>query len=139
MNEKQLALLDQLMTKGFAEETVTLLDGTLMVTLRTLPTESQLAVESSMKDVEGTPLFAVHTYSLRLLSYSIMSVTYKGKTYTFKTPADAESFIRSKPAILVDTLIAEHGKIEKAVTELIKGPDTVENFSKTPLADSAPK
>jgi hypothetical protein len=98
-----------------------------------------MLVEAQMKDVTGTALHGLHTYSVKLLSQAIASFSYKGKVTEFVTPEEAEKFIRSKPATLVDELIAEQSKLEKEVNELITGKTTIEDFSKIPSVDSEPK
>ena len=135
MTEQQIDILDQLMVKGYVQKTIGLLDNNIFVTLRTLPTEQQLAVEASMKTVEGTQLYALHTYFVRLLARGLVDITYKGTKTTFATPEEAEVFIQSKPALLIGALITEQGKLEKEVSVLISGPEVVENFPKTPSVD----
>ena len=136
MTEQQLEILDQLIETGYATRTVGLINNTIQATFHTLTAEQQMLVEAQMKDVVGTPLHGLHTYSVKLLAQALVTFTYKGKVTTFTTPAEAEEFVRSKPTTLVDELVNEQSKLEKETNELITGKTTVEDFSKIPSVDS---
>lgn len=139
MTEQQLEIMDQLIDVGYATRTVGLVNNTILVTFHTLTAEQQMLVEAQMKDVTGTALHGLHTYSVKLLAQSLISFSYKGKTTTFESAEEAENFVRSKPTSLVDSLVDEQAKLEKEVNTLITGKTVVEDFSKIPPADSAQK
>jgi hypothetical protein len=139
MTEQQLEILDQLIETGYATRTVGILNNAVQVTFHTLTAEQQMLVEAQMKDVTGTPLHGLHTYSVKLLAQSLVDFSYKGVAIKFLSADEAETFVRSKPTTLVDLLVTEQSKLEKEVNELITGKTTVEDFSKTPPADSEPK
>ena len=139
MTQEQLDLLDQLILKGYVERTITLFDKAVSVTFRTLSAEQQLQVEMDMKGTEGTALYNLHQYSMKILAHALRSFCYKKQITTFATAAEAEQFLGTKPGSLVDELIREQGKLEKSVNTLIMGEQTVENFLQTPSVSSALK
>ena len=138
MTEQQLEILDQLIENGYATRTVGIMDNTIQATFHTLTAEQQMAVEAQMKDVIGTPLHGLHTYTIKLLSQALVKFSYKGKETEFTSAEEAEKFIRSRPTTLVDNLVAEQSKLEKETNELISGKTTVEDFSKIPSTGSVP-
>jgi len=139
MTEQQLEIMDQLIDVGYATRTVGLVNNTILATFHTLTAEQQMLVEAQMKDVTGTPLHGLHTYSVKLLAQALTNFTYKGKITNFTSAEEAEAFIRSKPTSLVDSLVEEQSKIEKEANELITGKTTAEDFSKIPPAGSEQK
>lgn len=135
MTNEQLQILDDLMTQGYTTRTISLLDGNLQFTIKNLPIEDQLEVEASMKNIDSTPLYTVHTYSLRLLERALLSVLFKGAKTNFANFQEASEYLAKKPAAIIDLMVAEHGKLEKEISTLVKDEKAVENFSKTPSVE----
>jgi len=137
MTKEELALAEQLLLVGSAKKKCKILGGKAEIELASLTTGDQLDVESEMRTVEGTPAFMVHTYSLKLVSQVLKSVTYNGAAIEFTTVADAHQYLLSRPSSLVDAVINEHTKFEKELAAIARMDTLVENFTEAPPVDSA--
>lgn len=104
-------LLEDLFEHGFATRVVDIIPNKLSATVRTLNANDQLQLENSMKDVDGSYAYLIHTYSLRLLSYTI---TKYGEN-EFKSIAEATKFFEAQglSSVLVEKLVKEQQKLEK--------------------------
>jgi hypothetical protein len=133
LTTQQIALLDQLLEAGFASRTIKILGGKAEVTLNSLTAGDQLMVESYMKNMDGSPAFVVHTYSIKLVSQVLKQYHNIGKDpVSFKTSDDAEAFLKTRPTTTVDAIIEAHGKFENELKQLSRAEDLELNFTETP-------
>lgn len=139
LTNEQMTLLDQILVEGHATKVIPILGGKAEITFDSMTAGSQLNVESYMKNIEGAPAFVVHTYSIKLLSEVLKRFHPIGKDpVIFKTPEEAEAFIKGRPSSLVDAIIAAQGAFEKELGELSKAENLEENFTQTPLPAQEP-
>lgn len=137
LTPEQIELLDQVLIKGFATKTIPILGGKAEITFHSMTAANQLEVESYMKNIEGAPAFVVHTYSIKLLSRVLMKYHVIGNDpIIFKSPDEAEDFLKSRPSTVVDAVIAAQGEFEKLLGKLAKSEDLESNFTPTPSQES---
>lgn len=137
MTKEELIIIDDLLSKGYTTRTLSILDGTFIFTIRNLQAKEQLAAEAALKSGEQSQLQSLHTYAFNLLAFALISVEVNGKRTEFKTANEAEAYIHSKPAALIELIAKEHSALEKDVVTLLQGANTSENFSQTPLTVNA--
>ena len=136
MTPEQLALLDQLLSDGFATKTIQLLGGKAEITISSLQTGNQLEIESYMKNVEGSPAYVMHIYSVKLLAQVLKKYHYIGKDPAIFGGAEkAEEFIKTRPSTITDAMIAAHAEFEKELAQIAKSENLEENFSETPSSE----
>ena len=83
--------------------------------------------------MEGSPAFVVHTYSIKLLAQVLKQFHIIGKDpVVFKTPDEAETFLKTRPTTTVDAIIEAQGKFEKELRQLAIAEDLEANFTETP-------
>lgn len=134
MTNEQLALAEQLLINGVATKEVKILGGKAVILLSSLTTGDQIEVEFEMKGVDGTPAYMVHTYSIKLVSRVLKSITFGENTTSFKDSQTAYEYIMSRSSAIVDAIISEHTKFEKELSQLSLSEDLVESFTETPSA-----
>jgi hypothetical protein len=141
MNEKQLALLDQILVQGFATTSVPILGGKAEITFSSMTAGDQLHIESEMKSVDTTtPAHFLHNYSIKMLGSVLKKYTVLGKEpVIFNSPKEAEAFIKSRPSTVVDAMVQAQGNLEKELAVLSKATDVEENFTSTPSDEQKQK
>ena len=133
LTPQQITLLDQILEQGYASKTIKILGGKAEVTFVSMQGGEQMMVENLMKDIQGTPAYVVHQYSIKLASQVMKSYHVIGKdALIFKTPAEAEAFLVKFPVSIIDTIIQSQGAFEKELAEIAKAEDLEANFSPTP-------
>jgi hypothetical protein len=136
--DEQMTLLDQLLVQGYATKTIQILGGKAEVTFNSMTAGDQLNVESFMKNIEGAPAFVIHTYSIKLLAQVLKKYHHIGNDpVIFNSAADAETFIKGRPSMVVDAIIAAQGAFEKELGMLAKAENLEQNFTQTPSPESA--
>lgn len=139
MTQAQMALLDELIENGFITRKVDVLGGTLQAVLTSSTTADQLAVEGALKLTDSVPVHMIHNYQLKAISRVLKSVTYKDKVTIFKSPEEAEEYLITRPAFVVDALMDARTKLENEVNEAAKPEALDANFSKPLATDSDSK
>jgi hypothetical protein len=138
LTTEQIALLDQILEKGYATKTVKILGGKAEVTFNSMQGGEQMMVESVMKDIQGTQAYVVHRFSIKLAAQVLKMYHVIGKdAQVFKTAEEAEAFLTSFPVSIIDTIIAAQGAFESELTNIAKADSLEENFTPTPSAEPA--
>lgn len=132
LTEKQQTWLEDLVFKGEATTTVSIINDRVSITLVSLNGERQLDVEAKVGKADGTPLYVMHTYSLLALSHALKKFVAKDIVIDFKDQQTAFEFIKSRPAVIIDAMVKAQGEFENELKK-ITGPEVLtENFSTTP-------
>jgi hypothetical protein len=118
---------------GTAEKSIDLLEGKIKFTLKSLSGKEQIGIEKWMQDVTGTPVYVVHNFTLRMLSFGLVS--YQDNKFIDKSPQEKLEFIQSLDTSVID-LITEKQKEFYEECKKAVNPDAIENLSQTPLVDS---
>ncbi len=126
-------LLEQLILNGVAQEDFDLLEGKLKFTLKTLSGKEQLSIEKWMEDVKGTPVFVVHNFTLRMLSYSLVS--YQDNKFKGKSLEEKLEFIENLDTTIIDLVAETQKDFFKRCKDSVN-PKELENLSETQSADS---
>ncbi|MBC8437179.1 hypothetical protein H8D85_02530 [bacterium] len=126
---------EQLFENGYAIKEVLLLDGKIAAVLRNLSAKDQLSLERYMSAVEGSTAFILHTYSVRLLSRTLIEYNEK------KIPSQekALSVIDTLPGAVVDYLVKAQHSFEKETAKVFTGEDIKDTFFETASTDSDSK
>lgn len=132
LTQEQSKILDDLIIKGYADKKTTLLDGKLEIILRSLTTDAQLNVEKDMKNIEGTPLFTVHSFSVKILAQVLQSYKAGDLVFLNKDTVETEAFIKTRPTAITDALVNAHSEFEKELKEITSVEAIKENFTQTP-------
>lgn len=139
MTDVQAKMLDDLLFNGVTFKTIPLFDGKMTIVLSSLVTENQIEVEKQMKDFsDSTPAHMVHTFSIKLVSQVLKGVKAGESDIKFKSPEEAESFMRSRPTVITDAIVKEHRDFENELRSITSVEELKENFITTPLTDVAP-
>jgi len=134
--EENTNYLDQLLDLGYAEKTTKILSDKAEVTLRTLTSENQLELESTMTNVTGAPAFVVHTWSIKMLAYTLKSFKTSKENKVFKTVTESEEFLKKSASVIIDSILAAYNKFNQEITALTTPENVDKNFSMTPQVDS---
>lgn len=124
-----MEILEQLILNGVAQKDFDLLEGKLKFTIKSLSGKEQLAIEKSMQNITGTPVFVVHNFTLRMLSYGLVS--YQDNKFVDKSPEEKFNFIEKLDTVIID-LITETQKTFYEDCKKAMNPDAIENLSETP-------
>ena len=119
MSETNKKLLEDLFFNGYATCDVELLDKKIVATIRSLSAKDQLTIENSLSTLKGSTAFVLHTYSLKLLSYTL---TKYGKE-EFKNPVEALKFLETLPGIVIDYLVKQQTQLEKTIAKVYTGQE----------------
>jgi hypothetical protein len=128
-----MEILEQLIINGVAEKDFDLLEGKLKFTLKSLSGKEQIAIEAWMKDVSGTPVYVVHNFTLRMLSFGLVS--YQDNKFEGKSPQEKLEFIELLDTSLIDLLTETQKSFYEQCKNAVNA-DAVENLSETPSQDS---
>ena len=136
----QIALLDQILDKGYATKTIKMLGGKVEATFNSLLGAEQMKVEALMKDMQSmSQAEAVHKISTKLLSQALRHYHETGKDIrSFATPDEAEKFLVNLPVVVIDTMIAAQGNFERELSALARAENLEANFSLTPSEGPKP-
>lgn len=132
-----LKLLEELFDKGYATREISVFGDKLKATLKTMSAAAQLDIESQMnkeKLKSNAAAFIIHTYSLLLLSNTIVSYGEKN----FKDSLEAYTFLSTLTSSIVDKLVKSQNALEKDVRKAIQLDSIESNFSETgPLPEKS--
>jgi hypothetical protein len=129
-----MEILEQLIINGVAKKDFSLLEDKLKFTLKTLSGKEQLNIEEWMQDIKGTPVFVVHSFTLRMLAYGLVS--YQDNKFKDKSPAERLEFIEKLDTTILDLITESQKEFYESCKKLLN-PDELENLSPTPSAESA--
>lgn len=127
MADDATKLLEDLFFKGYAVREITLLDGKITATLRSLSAKKQLIIERELATLKGSTAFVLHTYSLSLLSHTII----KYGEQTFKDSVEALSCLEGLPGAVIDFLVKKQTDFEKDIAKLYTGEEIDSAFFAT--------
>ena len=116
-------LLEQLIVNGVAKKDFDLLGGKLKFSLKTLSGKEQMAIEKSMEDVKGTPVFVVHEFSLRMLSYGLLS--YQDTKFESKNPEERLQFLENMDTTILDLMVQTQKNFYEDAKKAVN-PDSLE-------------
>lgn len=137
LTPEQSKMLDELVVKGYTEKEVDILNGKIKAIFRSLTTDAQLLVEQDMKSIEGTPLYTVHSFSVKILSYVLRSYKAGDLVFINKTAEETEAFIKTRATVVTDALVTAHSEFEKELKGITSVEALKENFTQTPSSATA--
>ena len=125
--EDYTELLNELFDSGYATEIVDVIPGKLTATIKTLGGADQIQIEDEMASVKGNGPFVLHTYSIKLLSATLM--TYGNNE--FKERKEVIEFIeRTKlSSTIIDKLAKKQNLLEKKVRSALQMEEIDKVFS----------
>lgn len=130
-------ILEELFDNGYATREVDVLEGKLKAKVRSLSAKAQLEIEASMgKDTTKTTpaAYVIHTYSLKLLSKTLISYGTK----IFDDPAETVVFLENLTNSIIDKLVKAQNTLEKDIRKALKMENIEANFSGTgPLPEKS--
>jgi hypothetical protein len=129
----KMNILEQLITQGYAQKDFDLLEGKLKFTLKSLSGKEQMAIEAWMKDVSGTPVFVVHNFTLRMLTFGLVS--YQDNKFEGKSPQEKLEFVEALDTSVIDLITESQKKFYEDCKKAVN-PDAIESLSKTQSQDS---
>ena len=127
-----MTLLEQLIFDGTATKEFKLFKGKLAFELKTLTGGDQLSIEKDLNDVEGTPAFIMHGYSIKMLGASLVS--YGKDSFKDKNIDEKVEFLLTLSTPILDGMVDMHSKFLKECKELIN-VEEISHLSKTPSTD----
>ncbi len=133
MGRARIIIFTVFCVKSGFQARIELLDGRVKATLRSLSAKDQIEIEGSLGSLKGSTAFVLHTYSLKLLSHTV--VTY-GKE-TFKDSVEALKFLETLPGAVIDYLVKQQTALEKEIAKLYTGKDIDEVFFETASTERA--
>ena len=116
--EKKI-LLEDLFFNGQATREISLLDGKLVAVVKNLAARDQLTIENSLSTLKGSTAYVLHTYSINLLSNTLIKY---GKQ-NFKDSVEARTFLEGLPGAVIDYLVKKQTEFEKEIAELYTGEE----------------
>ncbi len=128
-----MEILEQLILNGTAQKDFDLLKGKIKFTLKSLSGKEQMAIEAWMKDVSGTPVFVVHNFTLRMLTFGLVS--FQDNKFEGKSPQEKLEFVEALDTSVIDLITESQKNFYKDCKKAVN-PDAIENLSQTPLVDS---
>ena len=132
LSEQQQQWLEDLVFKGEAFTVTPILNDSAKIKLVSMSGEKQLDVESKLGGNTGTALFVMHTYSLMSLSHCLKEYIAGKDTVKFGSQEEAFAFVKSRPAVVIDQMIAAQSAFESELKKITSPEVLTENFSKTP-------
>ncbi len=127
MSKTNKTLLEDLFFNGFATKDISLLDGKINVVIRSLAAKDQLVIEQGLSTLKGSTAYVLHTYSLNLLSHTIIKY---GKE-EFKDSVEALKYIETLPGAVIDYLVKAQTGFEKEIAKLYTGEEIDAAFFET--------
>ena len=126
-DNKTNPLLEDLFFQGYATKEVSLLDGKITAVIRSLSAKNQLLIEKSLATLKGSTAYVLHTYSLKLLSHTIIQY---GKE-EFKDSVEAKKCLEKLPGAVIDYLVKQQTQFEREIAKLYTGQEIDEVFFET--------
>jgi hypothetical protein len=126
--EETTRILEELFDKGYATREISLIGDKLKAIVRSLAVKDQLEIEKSMgKDKTSPAAFIIHSYSLKLLSKTLVSYG----TTTFEEVGKVTEFLENLTNAIVDKLVKTQNALEKDIRAALELDKVEENFSET--------
>jgi hypothetical protein len=99
----------------------------VIVKIKTITLEEQLALEADMKlvSLDEVPIYRMHQYQINYLSKTLL----KFGTVEFSTCEEAKQFLIKRGTAIGDKIMAEQSELEKLFRGGLKEED-IENFTK---------
>ena len=144
IDKRKKKLMEDLFFNGFATLEIVLLDGKVTATLKNLAAKDQLAIENSLSELKGSTAFVLHSYSMQLLSKTLIGYNKQ----EFKDSVEARGFLENLPGAVIDYLVKKQTEFEKEIAELYTGEEidkvffgtaSTEDASKDTLKESTPE
>lgn len=121
-------ILDEVFQNGYATIEFDIIPNKLKATLRTLRSKEQMLVDQYLGTAEGSSSFLLHTYTLKVLSYTLEAYGEK----TFKDSQEVENFLADQSNIVIDKLIKIQNSFEKQVKEVLQFEKINDHFFEQP-------
>jgi hypothetical protein len=128
-------LMEDLFFNGYAQYKISLLNGKVIATVRNLAAKDQLAIENSLSELKGSTAFVLHTYSINLLSKTLLSY---GKQ-EFKDSVEARGFLENLPGAVIDYIVKQQTMFEKEIAEIYTGEEIDKVFFGTASTEDESK
>jgi len=126
--EETQRILEELFDTGYATREIEVIEDKLKVKVRSLAAKDQLDIEKGIPDPKSSSAaFIIHSYSLKLLSKTIISYGDK----KFETQLDAYSFLENITNSIIDKLTKAQNELEKDIRKALALDSIEENFSET--------
>ena len=132
LTEKQQEWLEDLVVKGSVRTTVDIINGKMILTLDSMLGSGQLAVEKTMTNVEGAPVYVLHMYAIRSLAQALKAVTINNITTTFATTEETLAYLEARPTAIIDAMMIAQTDFEKELKALVTPEKISENFPPAP-------
>jgi hypothetical protein len=127
--EEKIKFIEDLVFKGETTYDKSYFDGKLKVTYKSISGKEQLEVEEKMPTIKGSPAKIMHTYSMWLISYSILKIN--SEDFSQLSPQDRFDKISEKSNTLIDILLDGHNEFHKKLQAVTKGEVVDEVFFET--------
>jgi len=116
-------ILEEIFEKGYATKKIEVLPGKLQAVVRNVSAQDQLDIEKEIDSVKGSYTFILHTYSIDLLSVTLLSYGDK----EFNTREEAKAFLTDKTttSLVINKLVREQNIFDKEVAMAL-GLDNIE-------------
>lgn len=127
------AILEQLFEDGYVTREVDIIPKKLTAVIKNLSSTDQILIEKEMSDVKGSGPFIIHTYSLKILSVTLLQY---GKN-KFSSREETEKFLTDfkLSSIIIDKLVKLQSLLEKEVREALN----METIDKVFFAKASPQ
>ena len=120
-------IINQIITKNYAEIPVTLAGGKITAKLRTLQVGDQLQIEDAIAGMkEKSQLFILHQYSMLLLARSL--IEYNDQKFTPETHELTYAFIEKLPSPVIDILVKQREEFQQAVMKMLVPEELEKSF-----------
>jgi|APSaa5957512535_1039671.scaffolds.fasta_scaffold33655_3 hypothetical protein len=121
-------ILDELFEQGFTSKEVEVLPGKSNAIVRNLSASAQLDIEKQTSNLTGSTAYVVHTYSLALLSNTVI----KYGDVKFQSADEANMHLKELPSIVLDKLVKAQNNFEHQIRKAIQIEETEKHFFETP-------
>lgn len=126
--EETERILNQVFQDGFATIEFEVIPDKIKATLQSLSAAQQLQLEGYMNTVEGSAAFVLHTYTIQVLMYTMLSYGDK----KFENPIEVENFLNSQPSIILDKLIKIQNSFEQQLKHVLQFEKINDHFFEMP-------
>ena len=117
--EEKTRFVEDLVFKGYAVYEKSFFDGKLTVKYKSITGEDQLDVESKLTSLSGSNAKLMHTYSILLLSKSILKIN--DDDLSSMSDGDKFELISKKSNTLIDLMVSGHNEFHKKLQACTKG------------------
>lgn len=125
--EETKRILDQLFEVGYATTEFEIIPKRANAVVRSLGADHQLELEKFMSDVKGSPAYVLHTYSKKLMVYTL--VEYKDEKMT---PKNVEAVLGKLSGSLLHKMVTGQNYFERQVRKATEVDEIDKYFFGTP-------